>query len=137
MKKILLSLAAVGALAAAAAPAAAQPWGDYGRDYGRHDVYRQDDRSGRLTTPYVDSLDWKITNAAREGRISWDEARELRHQFREVQPIAWRVQTGEASRWEVARLDRTVSRIEQAVNGSDHGWRDDRGRWGDRDGWRR
>jgi len=35
-----------------------------------------------------------------------------------VKPIAWRVQTGQANRWEVERLDRTVTRIEQAVNSS-------------------
>jgi hypothetical protein len=120
MKKILLSLAAVGALAAGAAPAAAQPWrGDY--DGGYHESYR-----GRLTTAYVDSLDWKIRNAAREGRISWGEARELRGEFREVQPIAWRVETGRADRWETMRLQRTVDHIEWAVHRGDrdgYGWR--------------
>ena len=132
LKKILLSLAAVGAVAAAAAPAAAQPWGGYGGDY------RSDYRAPyRLTTPYVDSLDWKITNAAREGRISWGEARELRAEFRDVQPIAWRVQTGEASRWEAARLDRAVARIERAVNRPGDGWRGDGRFWGDREDWRR
>lgn len=112
MKKILLSLAAVGVLAAAAAPAAAQPWRDHG------DGYHQPDR-GRLTTAYVDSLDWKIRNAAREGRISWPEARELRGEFREVQPIAWRVETGQASPWEARRLQRTVDHIEWAVHRGD------------------
>jgi len=136
MKKILLSLAAVGALAAAAAPAAAQPWGRYGDGYGRYEA----DHRGRLTTGYVDSLNWKITNAAREGRISWDEARNLRREFRRVQPLAWRVQTGQASPWEADRLQRTVTRIEWAVNdrGRD-GWRDDRRHDYDRrdNGWRR
>ncbi|WP_133254947.1 hypothetical protein [Phenylobacterium hankyongense] len=109
MKKILLSLAAVAALGAAAAPAAAQPWNP-GRAYDNHG-------SGQLTTSYVDSLDWKISNAAREGRISWQDARQLRGDLRQAQPIAYRVQTGEARGWERQRLQTTVSRIEQAVNG--------------------
>src|ERR1700751_307469 len=112
MKKILLSLAAIGAVAAAAAPAAAQPWRDYGPDAGRYDGYHQPYRDGRLTTAYVDSLDWKIRNAAREGRISWGEARELRGEFRDVQPIAWRGETGQANRWEAMRLQRSVDHLE-------------------------
>ncbi|MDB5447659.1 MAG: hypothetical protein JWQ97_2976 [Phenylobacterium sp.] len=127
MKTILLSLAAVAALGAVAAPAAAQPWRGGHDDYQRHETYAP----SRLTTPYVDGLEWKINNAAQEGRISWGEARELRAQFRQVQPIAWRVQTGEANRWETERLDRVVSRIEQAVNGRRYGY--DRGDYG----WRR
>ena len=117
MKKILLSLAALGLVATAAAPAAAQPWG------GGYDGYHQPYR-GRLTTAYVDSLDWKIRNAAQEGRISWGEARELRGEFRSVQPIAWRVETGQANRWEAMRLQRTVDHIEWAVHrGDGYGWR--------------
>jgi hypothetical protein len=48
------------------------------------------------------------------------------------------VQTGEARPWEVARLDRVVSRVEQAVDGRRYAY--DRGewrRWDDRDDWRR
>lgn len=127
MKKILLSLAAVGAVVTAAAPAAAQPWRDYGHDAGRYDGrydgYHQPHRDGRLTTAYVDSLDWKIRAAARDGRISWDQARALRGEFRAVQPIAWRVQTGQANRWETERLERTVDHIEYAVSRGEYGWR--------------
>jgi opacity protein-like surface antigen len=106
MKKLLLSLAAVAALGAAAAPAAAQPYG-YRYDHGGY---------GRLDTSYVDGLEWKITAAARDGRISWGEARALKGELRDVQPLAWRVQTGQARGWEVARLQRAVSHIEYAVN---------------------
>jgi hypothetical protein len=111
MKKILLSIAATAALTAAVAPAAAQP-------YGRHGGY-----SSNLSTSYVDSLDWKITNAAQERRISWGEARNLKSELSQVKPIAWRVQTGEARGWERQRLEQAVSRIEQAVNsGYDRGY---------------
>ena len=113
MKTLLLSMAATVALAASVTPAAAQPWNGRG-DYGRHQNYGGEHR---LTTPYVDSLVYKITTAACEGRISWGEARSLRDQVRSVHDIAWRVQTGEARRGEVARLDAVVTRVEQAVNG--------------------
>jgi hypothetical protein len=129
MKKILLSLAAVGAIAAAAAPAAAQPWS------GRADAYQDSYRAPRLADSRIERLDWRITRAAREGRIGWDEARALRHEVREVRPLAWRVQAGEADRWEAARLDRTIRRIEWAVDsrgGDDRYDRHDR-----YDGWRR
>ena len=139
MKKLLISLAAVAVLGAAAAPAAAQSWGDH----GRYD-HRGDQRYGdsRLNTAYVDSLDWKINNAAQQGRISWGEARGLRDELRQVQPIAWRVQTGQAGGWEAQRLERTVARIESAVNRGPRYGRYDRGdeygRYDHRDhyGWR-
>ena len=123
MKNVLLSLAALAAVGAAAAPAAAQPWrGDHAR-YESHAPYR-------LTTSYVDGLEWKINNAAQEGRISWGEARELRREFRQVRPLAWRVQTGEARPWEVERLDRAVTHIEVAVNrGGRYRTGYDGGRW--------
>jgi len=123
MKTILLSLTAAAALAAAVSPAAAQPYG-----YHPAPVYSQ------ATTGYVDGLDWKITNAAREGRISWPEARDLHAQLRDVQPIAYRVETGRANGWERQRLDRTVARIERALHNYARYDRDDRF---DRFDWRR
>jgi opacity protein-like surface antigen len=131
MKTLLLSLAAVAALGAAVAPAAAQPYGDD----GRYDHRYEGRGYGRLDTSYVDSLEWKITNAARQGVISWGEARSLKGDLRAVQPLAWRVQTGSARPWEVDRLQRTVSRIEYAVNRPpryDRGY----GHYDRGDGWR-
>jgi len=98
--------AAVVALGATSAlPAAAQPW--------RH----QDAYERNLTTSYVDSLEWRINESARRGLISWGQARMLRNELRQVQPLAWRVQTGEASQWEYRRLARTVDRIEMMTRG--------------------
>ena len=126
MKTILLSLTAAAAIAAAAGPAAAQDWrgqSDYGQRYDQRDGYGRQDYGrgvqgyGRdLSTSYVDSLDWKITNAERNRVISRAEARQLRAEFRQVQGIGWKVQTGQASRWERQRLEQTVDRIEAAVN---------------------
>jgi hypothetical protein len=129
MKKILIALAATTALAAAAAPAAAQSWrGDNDRDY------RDNGRgyaTSQRTTSYVDSLEWQINNAVQERRISRGEARQLLSDLRQVQPIAWKVQTGRASGWERQQLERTVQRIQQAVN--DRGRRDRRDHRDDRD----
>jgi hypothetical protein len=90
--------------------AQAQPgrYYDHGRNYGRAD---------RLSTTYVDSLNWQINNAAREGRISWREARDLQNQLNQVKPLAYRYQTGQARQWEVDRLERTVDRIDSEVRG--------------------
>ena len=106
MKTILVSLTAAAALAAVVSPAAAQSYG-----------YHRAPAASQLTTGYVDGLDWKITNAARQGRISWQQARELRGELRQVQPIAYKVQTGQANGWQRQRLDRTIARIERAVSG--------------------
>ena len=149
MKTLLISLSAAAALAAAAAPAMAQDWrggSDYGRsynqrqDYGRGNDQRQDYGRGynnsRLTTSYVDSLDWKITNAAQTRVITWREAEQLRAQFRQVQNSAWRVQNGQASPGERQRLETVVNRIEMAVNR--YGANDRRGYGGEqRSDWRR
>jgi hypothetical protein len=83
---------------------------DQGRD---HEDLRG---GGQLTTGYVDGLQWRIQQAAREGRISWGQARNLQQDLTRVQPIAFRYQTGQARRWEVDQLQRVVSRIE-AVTG--------------------
>jgi hypothetical protein len=71
----------------------------------------------QLTTPYVDSLDWRITNAAQQGRISWGEARDLRRELRSVHDLAWRNQTGQINRWQHQRLANVVHHIEMRTSG--------------------
>jgi hypothetical protein len=109
----LNKIAAIGA--AALALGAVGSTGAHGQDW-RHRAPVAHADAGRLSSGYVDSLDWKITNAARNRVISWNEARDLRGQLRSVQNIAYRVQSGQASNWEYRRLDRTVGRIEAAIN---------------------
>lgn len=111
----LKTIAAAGAAAllmtgAIAAPAAAQPW-RYEQNHG-----------GNLSTSYVDGLEWRINNAAREGRISWRQARGLVAELRSVQPLAWRVETGQASQREYRRLANTVDRIERMTSGYRYGY---------------
>ena len=100
----LIGASVVGLSAAAAAPATAQPW----VANRVHDA--------PLTSDYVDSLHWRIDDAARDGRISWVEARRLHADLRRVQPLTWRVETGRASNMEFVRLNRTVDRIEARLN---------------------
>jgi hypothetical protein len=100
---IAASMVAIGG--AAVSTADAQPW--------RQGYYSDN----RLSTSYVDGLRWKINNAARQGVISWDEARDLRAQLRDVQPIAYRAQTGQARPWEVNRLAAVVDRIDSLTSG--------------------
>src|SRR4051794_12298938 len=87
--------------------AQAQPW-NHDRYYGQ----RYENHDSRLSTSYVDGLDWKINNAAQQGRLSWRDARGLRGQLQQMKPIAWRVQTGQARPWEVNRLEQFVNRVD-------------------------
>ncbi|WP_374470825.1 hypothetical protein [Phenylobacterium sp.] len=128
MKKILLSMAAVAALGAAAVPAAAQPW--------RGDYDRNDRHEGQRFTGRYDALEWQINAAAREGRLNRGEARDLLAQWRDNQPLAWRVETGRASGYERQRVLSTMNRIERALERSHRYSRYDRDDGYGRD-WRR
>jgi hypothetical protein len=108
----IIGASALALTTVAATPVLAQPWG-----YAHRGNDRSYDRSydRRLNSSYVDSLSWRIDDAARRGMISWGQARSLHAQLRQVQPIAYRVQTGRASNWEYRRLSNVVNRIEAAT----------------------
>lgn len=122
MTKLKL-MAAIGASAlmlggSIATTAAAQPgryydrdYDDYDRGYNHYDRGHHYDRGGNLTTSYVDSLEWRINNSP----IPHGQRRALLQELRQIQPLAWRVQTGQASRWEYNRLAAGVRRIERAT----------------------
>jgi hypothetical protein len=114
---VAASTLALGGVAVTTAQA--QPWH---HEYYEHNGYND----SRLTTSYVDGLNWKITNAARNGAISWGQARELRGELRGVQPLAYRVQTGQARPWEVNRLEAVVNRIDNLTRGYAYNMRRDR-----------
>jgi hypothetical protein len=102
--KTLKFMAAVGASAlmmsgAIVTTASAQPWRDHSYSHSS------------LNTSYVDSLEWRINNS----RMPSGERRELLSLLRSIQPLAWRAETGQASRWEIRRLENGVARIEQAT----------------------
>ncbi len=106
-------MAAVGAAAlmtvgSLATSASAQPWRDYDRGYNNgYSEYAP----GDLSTSHVDALEWRINNAP----IPLAQRRALLREWHQIQPLAWRVQTGQASRWERDRLARGVAHIEQAT----------------------
>lgn len=131
MKK-LNTVAAIAASAIAiggamTATAQAQPW--------RHGYYndRSDDR---LATPYVSGLVWKINNAARQGWISWGEARRLREEAIAVQPLSYRYQIGTARPDEVRHLAAVVDRIDRITSGYAYNDYRRRDSYGDRRYWR-
>ena len=110
MKKILISIAAASALAAAALPAAAQSYGGYDRGDHRNDRGGEhwDDRGGDR----ADMLKFRIDRAERNHQISRREAFRLREQVRATERLSWRYRAdGVLSRWERADLDRRFDSI--------------------------
>jgi hypothetical protein len=129
MKKFLLSLTAAAALAAAAAPVAAQPWRDHdshSRGYGAR---------GGDSSSQVRAQEWRIRNAVRQGRISGGEARALFDELGQLRPVAWRLDNGRWNNWDYQQLSRGLGHVEAGLNGfmSRH---EDRYAGDDRD-WRR
>lgn len=123
MKKLLLSMTAVAALAGAAAPAAAQSWRD------RYDDDRYD-RSEYDGGGYSDRLGRQIERAEDRRQISQREAWRLRSALNAVDDLERRYRDdGRLSRWEEADLNRRKDRIAQqlqfARSDRDYGYRDD------------
>jgi Ni/Co efflux regulator RcnB len=124
MKKILLSIVAVSAIAAAAVPAmaSAQAYGpgpdryDRGqdRDYGRgHDRgYGQGDRVARL--------DQRIDMGIRSGSLTRNEAWRLKGDLRETARLQARYSRGGLNGWERADLDRRFDRISAQIRYERH-----------------
>lgn len=104
MKKILLSVAAASALAAAL-PAAAQPYGVPGRG----PAYERQIVRG-------DNLQWRIDRAERDGRIGHRSAQRLRDQLRVADRLARSYRRdGVLSRWERADLDRRYEAVSDSL----------------------
>jgi hypothetical protein len=125
MKTFILTLAAASAIAAAALPAAAQPYGDFGREGFRERPIAQGD-----------NLAWRIDHAEREGRIGHRMADRLRDQLRVADRLAWAYRRdGVITRPERIDLDRRYAYVADSLRG----WRQSQdgpygGRWyGDRD----
>jgi hypothetical protein len=116
MKKILLSIAAVSAVAAAVpAVASAQAYGydrgpDRGYDRGYQDV--GGDRVARL--------DQRIDMGIRSGGLSRSEAWRLKGDLRETARLESRYRRGGLSGWERADLDRRYDRISAQIRYERH-----------------
>lgn len=121
MKRILLSLAAASAVAAAL-PASAQPFPDRGPAHERQIVQG-------------DNLQWRIDRAERDGRIGHRAAQRLRDQLRVADRLAVSYRRdGVLTRWERADLDRRYDAVSDSLRRLSH---DERGHDGRRDDWRR
>ena len=118
MKKVLLTLAAVSAVATTAAPAAAQ---SYNAAYRPVDARAIDQREADLVQ--------RINNAFRRGALTRNEANRLMAELRKVEALEHRYRAGGINRWErdqlMARLDRVQNQIRQER-------RDDDRRYGQR-----
>ena len=113
MKKILLSIAAVSAIAAAVpAMASAQAYGP-DRGYGHGDRgYGQGDRVARL--------DQRIDIGIRSGSLTRNEAWRLKGDLRETARLQARYSRGGLNGWERADLDRRFDRISAQIRYERH-----------------
>lgn len=149
MKKLMLSIAAVTAMASAALPAAAQPW--RGDDSYRGDAYRGDDdryeryddrryndgdrynEDNRFGRPgYSDWLQRSIDRARARGQISGRDAWRLSSQVRAIDDLEARYrEDGRLSPREAIDLNQRKDRVAAQLNAMrdrDGGRRDER-RW--------
>jgi hypothetical protein len=112
MKKILLSIAAVSAVAAAVpAVASAQSYGpNGGYDRGPDRGYHQDVGGDRVAR-----LDQRIDVGIRSGGLSRNEAWRLKGDLRETARLESRYRRGGLSGWERADLDRRYDRISAQI----------------------
>jgi hypothetical protein len=109
MKKLLLAIAAVGALGAAL-PAAAAPWDRPG--YGGHAAAGVDER--------IREIDFRIDRGMRDGSLDWREARGLRGQLDGVRRLQYRYGRDGLSGWERADLNARLDRLSYQVRSERH-----------------
>ena len=127
MKKILLSIAAVSAIAAAAVPAMASAQA-YGPDRGPDRYDRGHDR-GYGQSERVARLDQRIDMGIRGGSLTRNEAWRLKGDLRETARLQARYSRNGLNGWERADLDRRFDRISAQIRYERH----DRDRDRDRD----
>jgi hypothetical protein len=125
MKKLLLSIAAVAAMAAAV-PAMAQPF-DHGMGFDR-------DRGAGEINQRIQDINFRIDRGARDGSLDRREVRMLRGQVYTVRNLEYRYARDGLDWRERADLSARLDRLSYQVRGQRHDG--DRG-WGDqRDGGR-
>jgi hypothetical protein len=119
MKKLVASLLAISALAAAV-PAGAQAYaGGYGRaEYGRGDY-------GRRT--YHPEIQQRIDQGVRSGKLTRREADRLYGELRELDRLEARYRYDGLSRWERRDLEARTQRLKAQVWQEKHDWQERRG----------
>jgi hypothetical protein len=117
MKKVLLSLAAVTAIAAAATPAAADHNDRYDRGYG----YGYQVNAIRQINERQALIAQRIDRAIHRGEINRWEARSLIEELRVFERVEHQYRRGGLSRSEFAVLDRRLDHLQnglrRALNG--------------------
>ncbi|MBS0411733.1 MAG: hypothetical protein JSR86_17585 [Proteobacteria bacterium] len=109
MKKILLAIAAVGALGAAL-PAAAAPWDRGG--YGNYGAAGVDER--------IREINFRIDRGVRDGSLNWREARGLRGELDGVRRLQYRYSRDGLNGWERADLNARLDRVSYRVRSERH-----------------
>lgn len=103
MKKLVLALTAASALAAAAVPAAAQPYGGY-------------ERQQRYDNDRADRLMWRIDRAERTGSLNSGAADWLRREVKTTERLAWRYSRNGLSQWERQDIDRRYDQLARRID---------------------
>jgi hypothetical protein len=123
MKKIALIALAAASLGAVAAPAVAQ---DYRHDGYRHDAgrynnsarwdYRHDWDRGFNVNQMQNQLNDRIFRGIRNGRLTQNEARNLRGQFQEITRLEVNYRRGGLNAWERRDLERRLVAFETRLD---------------------
>ncbi|TAL30827.1 MAG: hypothetical protein EPN98_16805 [Phenylobacterium sp.] len=122
MKTLMATLAAVAAVTAAA-PVAAQPYGDYDRGdryehrgEGRYDQRDRWERGGQVNFDQRrHRIDRRIERNLQMGALTRREAIRLSEQLNDIERLQNRYERNGLTRWEVVDLDRRLDRLEQWV----------------------
>ena len=134
MRKIFLSLAAVGAALAVASPASAQyyprppvPEPGYGYGYGFGQV--------RALQVRIDNVERQINRLDRRDRIRDRSADRRRDEANRIEDRLHRAARGGLNQYEARDIEYRIQRLEQRVQYAlnDRGWRDRDDRWDRRD----
>jgi hypothetical protein len=123
MRKVLISIAAAGSVAAIAAPAAAQPYGNLGPAYGAPaygygNGYRNSYGNVRALQVRLDGIQRQLGNLARYRMISRAEYRNRLDDSRDIERSLRRnAQDGHRrfTQREAYNIERKIARLEQKI----------------------
>jgi len=116
LKRVLTACAAVGVLAAVAAPAAAQPYGygqGYGQNYGQGQGYNQNGYN--QFERRLDRLEQRLERGIQNGQITRREAFRVRQDIRQLQIIENRYARNGISRYEAQDLENRLNILQQRI----------------------
>ncbi|MEA3009779.1 MAG: hypothetical protein QOJ91_1471 [Sphingomonadales bacterium] len=127
MNKILLSMAAMGAIAVAA-PAAAQSWNNGSNGY--NDGYNVNAGGGMGISSRIAQLDARLSAGIQSGDISRSEARSLRMQVRDLQRLEQQYSYNGLTSTERQDLQQRLRTLREDIRMADNGRYDRDTRYG-------